>query len=102
MDDVTLHRFYSLHFTLPFILLTFTILHLFVLHDSGSTNPIGISVKYDNIPFAPYYVIKDLLLIHLIVIVLLLLVFIVPDALGHPSNYDIADFMVTPTHIVPE
>lgn len=39
IDDATLHRFYSLHFTLPFIILLVSLLHVFLLHEFGSSNP---------------------------------------------------------------
>lgn len=36
IDDITLHRFYSLHFTLPFVILMLVILHFALLHEFGS------------------------------------------------------------------
>jgi len=29
-------------------------------------------------------------------------IFVSPDMLGHPDNYQLANFLVTPAHIVPE
>src|SRR3546814_9183925 len=60
-DDITLHRFYSLHYTLPFILLAIALLHMFFLHEFGSSNPLGISARLDNIPLMPYLWIKGFL-----------------------------------------
>jgi len=59
IDNCTLHRFYSLHFTFPFIILIVSIIHLCFLHEFGSNNPLGIACPLDNSPFSPYYVIKD-------------------------------------------
>jgi len=36
IDNTTLHRFYSLHYTLPFIIFMLTILHFALLHEFGS------------------------------------------------------------------
>lgn len=33
IDDITLHRFYSLHYALPFVLLMVALLHVFLLHE---------------------------------------------------------------------
>src|SRR5207248_2810982 len=39
-------------------------MHLIALHDSaGSGNPLGVSGTYDRIPFAPYFLFKDLVTI---------------------------------------
>lgn len=102
IEDATLHRFYSLHFTLPFIILLVAILHVAFLHETGSSNPLGLSSIYENVPFSPYYVLKDVLSILSILIVFFLIIFIVPDLLGHTINYQKANFLVTPPHIVPE
>jgi ubiquinol-cytochrome c reductase cytochrome b subunit len=78
------------------------ILHVAFLHETGSSNPLGLSSIYENVPFSPYYVLKDVLSILSILIVFFLIIFIVPDLLGHTINYQKANFLVTPPHIVPE
>jgi ubiquinol-cytochrome c reductase cytochrome b subunit len=36
-------------------------MHLIALHDTvGSSNPLGVSNNYDRLPFAPYFIFKDL------------------------------------------
>jgi ubiquinol-cytochrome c reductase cytochrome b/c1 subunit len=102
IHDATLHRFYALHFILPFIIFIILILHLSFLHEKGSNNPIGIIHIHDFTPFTPYYILKDVLGICLILIILLYIVFKAPDLLGHSVNYDLANFLITPSHIVPE
>jgi len=93
VNNATLNRFFSLHFVLPFI----------VLHDSaGSGNPLGVSGNYDRIPFAPYYIFKDLITIFLFIIVLSTFVFFMPNVLGDSENYVMANPMQTPAAIVPE
>ncbi len=59
-------------------------------------------VKKDTVPFWPYYVIKDLFALSLILTIFAAFVWFMPDYLGHPDNYIEADPLVTPAHIVPE
>jgi quinol-cytochrome oxidoreductase complex cytochrome b subunit len=104
VDNPTLNRFYALHFVLPFVLLAVVMLHLISLHTFGSNNPTGIDVKgpQDQIPFHPYYTVKDFLGLGVFFLVFAGFVFFAPNYLGHPDNYTMADPMVTPPHIVPE
>ena len=72
-------------------------MHLIALHDSaGSGNPLGVSGNYDRLPFAPYFIFKDLITIFIFILVLSLLVFFVPNLLGDSENYVMADPMKTP------
>jgi ubiquinol-cytochrome c reductase cytochrome b subunit len=59
ISGLTLMRIYSMHFILPFILLTLTVAHLSLLHVEGSSSPIGIE-HFDYINFYPYFIIKDI------------------------------------------
>jgi quinol-cytochrome oxidoreductase complex cytochrome b subunit len=98
----TLNRFYTLHFLLPFVLVGLVIVHLFLLHLAGSNNPLGSGVERNNIPFYPYFYVKDLLGLMVFILLLGILVFFYPNSLGHSDNYIPANPLVTPTHIVPE
>lgn len=103
IDNATLTRFYSLHYLLPFVITAFVALHLILLHNSGSNNPLGICFSSDGgILFTPYYVIKDLYGIILFLMFFAIFLFFLPNLLGHPDNYIQANPMVTPPHIVPE
>lgn len=102
IDNVTLHRFYSLHYLLPFIILLISVIHFALLHEFGSNNPLGISVELDNAPFIPYYGIKDAFSIVIFLFIFFIFIFYAPDALGHSDNYIPANGLVTPAHIVPE
>jgi len=102
IDDATLHRFYSLHFFLPFIILALSIVHISLLHEAGSSNPTGVSSMLETIPFTPYFILKDILSILIFLIIIMYLNYSNPDILGHTLNYQIANFLVTPPHIVPE
>jgi len=103
VNNATLNRFFALHFVLPFVLIALILMHLIALHDTaGSSNPLGISANYDRIPFAPYYLFKDLITIFIFFFVLSLFVFFMPNVLGDSDNYIMANPMQTPAAIVPE
>src|SRR3546814_7094847 len=48
VSTVTLNRFLSLHYLLPFVLVFLVLLHLIFLHEVGSGNPLGIDNKFLN------------------------------------------------------
>lgn len=104
VDNPTLNRFFSLHYLLPFVLVGIVILHLWALHRFGSNNPLGIDTKgpQDQLPFHPYYTMKDLYGVGVALIIFFMFVFYAPNYMGHPDNYIAADPLVTPAHIVPE
>ena len=103
VNNATLNRFFSLHFVLPFVLAALALMHLIALHDSaGSGNPLGVSGNYDRLPFAPYFIFKDLITIFLFILVLSVFVFFMPNLLGDSENYVMANPMQTPPAIVPE
>ena len=103
VNNATLNRFFALHYVLPFVLVALVLMHLIALHDTvGSSNPLGISGNYDRLPFAPYFIFKDLVTIFIFFIVLSVFVFFMPNALGDSENYVMANPMQTPPAIVPE
>nr|ADY17946.1 cytochrome b [Propithecus deckenii]ADY17947.1 cytochrome b [Propithecus deckenii coronatus]UTE83045.1 cytochrome b [Propithecus deckenii]UTE83058.1 cytochrome b [Propithecus deckenii]UTE83071.1 cytochrome b [Propithecus deckenii] len=102
VDKATLTRFFAFHFILPFIIAALVMVHLLFLHETGSNNPLGIPSNPDKIPFHPYYTIKDLLGLILLILPLMTLVFFSPDLLGDPDNYTPANPLSTPPHIKPE
>lgn len=50
-----------LHFLLPFVIAGCTILHLVLLHASGTKNPLGVERYVDKVSFSPLFAFKDLL-----------------------------------------
>lgn len=102
VDNATLNRFFSLHYFLPFLIAAFSTIHLIILHQFGSTNPLGIISSKDNIPFYPYFIFKDIFGLFLFFIFFSYFLFFNPNLLGHPDNYIPANPLVTPPHIVPE
>jgi ubiquinol-cytochrome c reductase cytochrome b subunit len=103
VNNATLNRFFSLHFVLPFVLAALVLMHLIAFHETtGSNNPLGISGNYDRLPFAPYFLFKDLITIFILLFLLSILVFFMPNLLGDSENYIMANPMQTPAAIVPE
>lgn len=102
IDHPTLNRFYSFHYTLPFILAGLSIFHIAALHQYGSTNPLGINTSGSTIPFGTYFTSKDLIGFLFMLFVFAVLVFFYPEYLGHPDNLIPANPYSTPQHIVPE
>jgi quinol-cytochrome oxidoreductase complex cytochrome b subunit len=102
VGNATLNRFFSLHYILPFIIVVVILLHLALLHEVGSNNPLGVDSVYDRVNFYPYFLIKDFFTFICIFIIYIFIVCFYPDVLGHADNYLKANPLVTPTHIVPE
>nr|UEE83296.1 cytochrome b [Petalocephala eurglobata] len=102
VDSPTLSRFFSLHFLFPFMILMFTLIHLFFLHMTGSNNPIGINSMVDKVPFHPYFSISDVFGFFLVLVLFLVLNLCCPYLLSDPDNFIPANPMVTPVHIQPE
>jgi ubiquinol-cytochrome c reductase cytochrome b subunit len=59
VDAATLTRFFALHFIVPFVAAALIAVHLLFLHQSGSNNPLGLSINTDKLRFHPYFTAKD-------------------------------------------
>ncbi len=114
VSDATLNRFFALHvIAVPLALLGLVVLHLAALHEVGSNNPDGVEVKknkdaqgrpLDGIPFHPYYTVKDLFGIGVLLTLFAFVIFFAPEVGGlflEKDNFNPADPLVTPAHIVP-
>ena len=105
-----LNRFFSLHYLLPFVIAGLVIVHIWAFHTTGNNNPTGVEVRRtskedaakDTLPFWPYFVIKDLFALAVIMVLFMAVVGFMPNYLGHPDNYIPANALATPSHIVPE
>ena len=110
VDNATLNRFFSLHYLLPFIIAALVIVHIWAFHTTGNNNPTGVEVrrgskeevKKDTLPFWPYFVIKDLFALAVILVIFFAVVGFMPNYLGAPENYIEANPLATPAEIVPE
>jgi len=101
-NNATLNRFFSLHFLLPFIILMLIIIHLYFLHDTGSTNPLGTNSNLTKVPFHIYFSFKDLLGFLLFILIFILINLQYPYIFRDPDNFTPANPIVTPIHIQPE
>ncbi len=110
VGNATLNRFFSLHYLLPFVIAALVIVHIWAFHTTGNNNPTGVEVrrgskeeaKKDTLPFWPYFVIKDLFALAIVLLIFWAIVGFMPNYLGHPDNYIEANPLATPAHIVPE
>nr|WRK67386.1 cytochrome b [Pentidionis agamae] len=98
----TLNRFFSLHFLLPLILAGMSIIHLMLLHSTGSSNPLGMNSNQEKMSFHPLFSWKDLLSPVIILSMMYLMSWSYPYMLMDPENFSMANPMNTPIHIQPE
>lgn len=102
INNATLNRFFSIHFILPFILITIVTLHLIFLHQSGSKNPLGIKRDLNKVTFHPIFTYKDALRSVSFSIIFILINLQYPYIFRDPDNFNQANPLVTPIHIQPE
>ena len=102
VNNATLNRFLSIHYLLPFILTAMVLLHLLFLHQEGSNTPTGLDASPDRVPFNSYFSTKDVYGFFLMFLLFSYLVFFQPNLLGDPENFQRANSLVTPVHIMPE
>jgi len=104
VTGITLNRFFSLHYLLPFVILALVMAHLYFLHDVSSGNPQGLEPTKDlaKLPFYTYFYNKDFAGFLLLMTLFLIITNFYPTALGHSDNFIKANPFVTPAHIVPE
>ncbi|MGM9454265.1 cytochrome b [Legionella bozemanae] len=114
VGNATLQRFFALHvIAIPFLLFFLAFLHVVALHKVGSNNPDGIEIKnmlddkgkpLDGIPFHPYYIVKDLVMVVAFLILFFAVVFFAPEMGGYfleHNNFTPANPLITPDHIAP-
>lgn len=100
--NATLVRFYAFHFLFPILIALLRLIHIFFLHGTGSTNPLGVSRSKIRIKFHPYFSYKDLFGFFIIWLILGLVVMFSPNLIIDPENFIPANPLVTPVHIQPE
>jgi len=93
--------FHSILFCL-FLVRGLVIIHIIFLHESGSSNPVGVRINLDKISFFNYFVIKDLVTVVLILTILIVFSVHFPFTLIDHENFIEANPILTPPHIQPE
>ena len=105
VGNPTLNRFFALHYLLPFMIAGVVVLHVWALHVVGQNNPDGVDVKdvqRDTVAFTPYATVKDMFAVTVFFILYAWFVFFIPNYLLDADNFNPANPLVTPAHIVPE
>jgi ubiquinol-cytochrome c reductase cytochrome b subunit len=131
ISGATLNRFFALHvIAMPLVLVILVFLHILALHEVGSNNPEGTSIKkpkgsvkpeelskfkfhkqysekydiVDAIPFHPYYTVKDIMGVAFFLFIFCWVMFFAPEGGGYfieAPNFDPANGLKTPEHIAP-
>lgn len=102
VSQPTLTRFFALHFLVPIILAAIVIVHLLILHSTGSSNPTGTNPNLDKINFHPYFSTKDATPVIIAIIILTFFTTQIPLIIGDTENSNEANPLSTPVHIQPE
>nr|AXI98647.1 cytochrome b [Pseudoniphargus morenoi] len=102
VDSPTIMRFFTFHFLIPFVILMMVVIHITMLHQTGSSNPMGLTSNNEKIIFHPYFSMKDIAGMLAITSMFLYLCFYYPLILGDNENFAPANTAVTPHHIQPE
>jgi len=98
----TLTRFFALHYLLPFVVLALVVLHIFFLHQTGRTNPLGIRSNTNKVPFHYYYSVKDLYVYFVVLFIFMFFTLKYGYSFIDAENFIPANPLVTPIHIQPE
>lgn len=102
VGNPTLVRFFSFHFLFPFLVVAMVVVHLLFLHETGSRMPLGLDSDVLKVEFHPYFTLKDILGIFIVLWGVIFVVLIYPNILGDCENFIMANPLVTPEHIQPE
>lgn len=102
MANPTLTRFFALHYLLPFVIVALVILHIFFLHITGRTNPLGVSSNTNKVAFHYYYSVKDLFVYFVFFFAFIFFTLKYGYSFIDAENFIPANPLVTPIHIQPE
>nr|YP_009513838.1 cytochrome b [Pseudoniphargus stocki]AXH38229.1 cytochrome b [Pseudoniphargus stocki] len=102
VNSPTIMRFFTFHFFIPFIILMMVIIHITLLHQTGSSNPLGLTSSNEKIIFHPYFSMKDIAGMLMVIALFTYLCLFYPLFLGDNENFTPANTAVTPHHIQPE
>nr|YP_009945362.1 cytochrome b [Epanerchodus koreanus]QOE55888.1 cytochrome b [Epanerchodus koreanus] len=102
VDNPTLVRFFSFHFFFPFIISALVMVHLLLLHETGSSMPGGLDSDLMKVEFHPYFSVSDFLGLIFLIWFFMMVIFFYPNYFGDCENFISANSLVTPNHIQPE
>lgn len=95
-------RFFALHYLLPFVVAFLVVLHIFFLHSTGSSNPLGLNSSSLKLPFHYYHSAGDFLGFLIFGFGFFFVSFVYGYSLMDAENFIPANPLQTPTHIQPE
>ena len=98
----TLTRFFALHYLLPFVVAFLRVLHLLFLHQTGRTNPLGVSSNTNKVPFHYYFSVKDSYVFFIYFFLFSFFTLKFGYSFIDAENFIPANPLVTPVHIQPE
>lgn len=102
VGSATLVRFFALHYLLPFVVSALVVVHLFFLHQSGSSNPLGLNSNSYKVSFHSFFSFKDILGFLFFIFLFLVVCIVWGYTLIDSENFIPANPLVTPIHIQPE
>lgn len=102
INIILINRFFSIHFIIPILIIIISIIHLLILHNKKSNNPIGLLNKSDIIKLNPIFIIKDIILLTIVLIILTNINLNKPFLFRNRDNFVIINYFKTPSHIEPE
>nr|AWI62662.1 cytochrome b [Epimeria cornigera] len=102
INNPTIMRFFTFHFLIPFVVMAMVIIHITYLHQTGSSNPLGLLSNSNKLIFHTYFSYKDMLTALIMTMMFMVLCFYYPLILGDDENFNPANPSTTPTHIQPE
>lgn len=99
--EQTLKRFFSVHFILGLAIGALALIHIILLHDLGSSG-----TKNENVNSKTYFITifseEIIFSAFVFFVVVFYVIFFKPLVFMHPANFEQANPLQTPEHIVPE
>ncbi len=102
VSSFTCRFFFAIHFIVPFLILGLAVIHLFLLHITGSSVPGGVRFSGAlKLKFGHFYFYKDIVNLSFFWVILLSML-LWPDWFVDPVNFIVSDLSRSPLHIQPE
>lgn len=100
-STLTIRRFFTLLYLLPFILLGLMLTLIISLLELNGTTIIGISGNIKMLSFLSYFTLKDVFPIFIYILIITFIIQFIPNKLEDPENNIEFNVLVTPNQIVP-
>lgn len=77
-------------------------IHIVLLHETGSNNPLGLRSRFNKVSFHPFFSLKDVFVLFFYIFLFFFLSFGFPYMFMDVEKFIEANPLVTPVHIQPE